>query len=287
VRRHRPAGPTAPAEWLLLDYLDGTTWDDAKDRIGAPDRAALRRRLGELAATVAGITGPAYGYPQPVPGLAAADWPAAFTGMLHAVLADAARFGTALPVPEAVLADLPARFATELAEVRRPALVHFDAWEGNLLLAPGTGAAPTPGRQDPQDPQRGGSVVGTTDGSADGPGAAAGEGTGWRIVGLIDGERAFFGDPLAELVGPDPLGAAEEDPDLVAGYRTVDPAFALDDAARVRLALYRIYLALIMRVEAVPRGYDGPHRAWLTAWSGERITAQLRLLDTAAARPTA
>ncbi|GAA5022331.1 hypothetical protein GCM10025734_78440 [Kitasatospora paranensis] len=114
-------------------------------------------------------------------------------------------------------------------------------------------------------------------------GAGGAEGTGPRIVGQIDGERAFFGDPLAELVGLDPLGAAEDDPDLLAGYRTVDPAFAVDDTARVRLALYRIHLALIMRVEAAPRGYEGPHRDWLTAWSGERVTAQLRLLDTAAA----
>jgi aminoglycoside phosphotransferase (APT) family kinase protein len=264
VRHHEPAGATAPAEWLLLDYLDGTTWEAAQARIGASDRAALRHRLGELAATVAGITGPAFGYPQPVPGLAAPDWPTAFAGMLRAVLADAERFGVALPVPDAVLADLPARFAAELAEVRRPALVHFDAWEGNILLDGEAGEA--------------------GDGPVDGAGNA--EGAGLRIVGLIDGERAFFGDPLAELVGLDPLGAAEDDADLLAGYRTVDPAFAVDDTARVRLALYRIYLALIMRVEATPRGYDGPHRDWLTAWSGERITAQLRLLDAAVSAPT-
>ncbi|WP_345709079.1 phosphotransferase family protein [Kitasatospora paranensis] len=145
VRHHEPAGATAPAEWLLLDHLDGTTWEAAQARIGASDRAALRHRPGELAATVAGVTGPVFGYPQPVRGLAAADWPTAFAGMLHAVLADAERFGVALPVPEAVLADLPARFAAELAEVRRPALVHFDAWEGNILLD-GTPSTARPAR---------------------------------------------------------------------------------------------------------------------------------------------
>ncbi|MFD9127598.1 hypothetical protein [Kitasatospora sp. NPDC059571] len=51
----------------------------------------------------------------------------------------------------------------------------------------------------------------------------------------------------------------------------------------MRLAPYRIHLALIMRVEAVPRGYGTDHRAWLTPWSADRITAQLRLLDGPAA----
>ncbi|MGJ7417437.1 phosphotransferase [Streptomyces cinereoruber] len=245
VLHHEPAGPRAPAEWLLLSHLDGTTWDAARDRISPADRVALRRELGESLARIAAVTGPAHGYPRPAAGLSAPDWPTAFTAMLHAVLGDARRFGVALPAPDGVLADLPRRFGRRLAEVRRPALVHFDAWEGNVVL----------GR--------------TGDDR-------------WHLAGLIDGERAFFGDPLAELVGLDPLGAAEDDPDLMAGYRSVAPLPALGPGARTRLALYRVHLALVMRVEAVPRAYDGGFATWLDTWSTGRVAEQLAVLEALA-----
>ncbi|MFB8046896.1 phosphotransferase, partial [Streptomyces hydrogenans] len=244
VLHHQPAGPDDPAEWLLLDHLDGTTWDAARAGLTPADGAALRHRLGEQLARVASVTGPAYGYPRPALGLRAPDWPGAFTAMLRAVLADAERFGVGLPVPAGRLAALPARFAHRLAEVERPALVHFDAWAGNLVL--------------------------DRDGDGDGP---------WRLAGLIDGERAFFGDPLAEFVGLDPLGRAEDDPDLLAGYRSVAPLPPLDTGARIRLALYRVHLALVMRAESVPRGYEGAFAHWLDTWSAEHLTAQLALLD--------
>ncbi|MEU7071671.1 aminoglycoside phosphotransferase family protein [Streptomyces narbonensis] len=242
VLHHEPVGPGTPAEWLLLTHVDGITWDAARDRIAPADRAALRHRLGECLARIATVTGAAYGYPRPSVGLSGPDWPSAFTAMLHAVLADAIRFEVALPAPPGLLADLPVRFAHRLAEVRRPALVHFDAWEGNIVLAR-TGNGP------------------------------------WHLSGLIDGERAFFGDPLAEFVGLDPLGSAEDDPDLMAGYRSVAPGLTVDTGARTRLALYRVYLALVMRVEAVPRAYGGEFAAWLDTWSAERVTRQLGVLD--------
>ncbi|MFI8434422.1 phosphotransferase family protein [Streptomyces sp. NPDC079020] len=246
VLHHEPTGPRTPAEWLILSYIEGITWDAARDRLAPADRAPLRRRLGENLARVATVTGPVFGYPQHAPGLSAGDWPTAFTAMLHAVLADAARFEVALPVPAAVLAGLPARFVHRLAEVRRPALVHFDAWEGNLVLT-------------------------------------RGEDDAWRLNGIIDGERAFFGDPLAEFVGLDPFGSAETDPDLMAGYGSVSSAPVIDDGARVRLALYRIYLALIMRVETAPRAYAEDVVAEIESWSAARITEQLTVLDDAEA----
>ncbi|WP_063749054.1 aminoglycoside phosphotransferase family protein [Streptomyces sp. NRRL B-24484] len=251
VLHHEPAGPGGAGEWLLLEHLDGRTWDELRDSLTEDQRMLLRGQLGAAVARIAGATGPRFGYPGPVPGLQGADWPTAFAGMLAAVLADAERFGVTLPVPSAVLAALPVRFGGALAEVRRPALVHFDAWEGNLVLTP--------------DPVHG----------------------GLRLGGLIDGERAFFGDPLAELVGLDPLGSPEDDPGLMAGYRSVAPGLRTDTAgARARLALYRIHLALVMRVESAPRGYAPEHTAWLLSWSADRITEQLAVLDGLAAGGT-
>ncbi|GAA2091893.1 aminoglycoside phosphotransferase family protein [Kitasatospora saccharophila] len=248
VLHHDPDGDAGTREWLLLGYVEGTTWDSLREQLTDADRARLRRSLGAWAAGVARATGERYGYPQAEPGLSAGDWPAAFAAMFGALLADADRYGVELPAPVEELRALPERFAAALAEVRRPALVHFDAWEGNLLLTPGPDGA-------------------------------------WELTGVIDGERAFFGDPLAELVGLDPLGAAELDEDFVSGYRSVDPAFAVDDAGRARLALYRTYLALIMRIESAPRAYTGDFADWVRTWSAERVTEQLAVLDALSPRP--
>lgn len=129
-----------------------------------------------------------------------------------------------LAMVDAVLADaarydveLPARTrevfqerAGWLDEVTTAVLVHFDLWQANIFL------------------------------DLSGP----------RIEGVIDPERAFWGDPLAELVTVALF--AELDEDFLAGYGA--PPFT--DAMRGRLALYRAYLCLIMIVEGVPRGYD-------------------------------
>lgn len=74
------------------------------------------------------------------------------------------------------------------------------------------------------------------------------------ITGFVDGERAFWGDPLADLVSTALFGDIERDPGFVHGYREAGGDLVFDDAARVRLALYRCYLYLIMLVETVPRG---------------------------------
>ncbi|MGW6441829.1 phosphotransferase family protein [Lentzea sp. NPDC055074] len=161
------------------------------------DRPRIRRELGAAVRAVHEITGPGFGYPQL--GLHT-TWTEAFLGMFDAVRADADRYGVALP-------DVGLRRHTKaFDEVERPALVHFDLWDGNVL--------------------------------ADG-----------GLTGLVDGERAFWGDPVAEFVSLALFGSIEDDPDFLTSY-----GFELTDSARVRLAAYQAYLYSIMLTERVPRG---------------------------------
>ncbi|WP_189153116.1 aminoglycoside phosphotransferase family protein [Lentzea pudingi] len=161
------------------------------------DRPQVRRELGAAVRAVHGITGPGFGYPQL--GLHE-TWTGAFFGMFDAVRADAERFGVDLPTTDLT------RHAKAFDEVERPALVHFDLWDGNVLA--GTG-----------------------------------------LTGLVDGERAFWGDPVAEFVSLALFGEIEDDPDFLDSYR-----FEFTDSARVRLAAYQAYLYSIMLTERVPRG---------------------------------
>jgi hypothetical protein len=73
-----------------------------------------------------------------------------------------------------------------------------------------------------------------------------------RITGIIDGERSFWGDPLADMPSLGLFRLIEDDADFLAGY-PVD----LTESVRYRLDLYRCYLYLIMTVEAAPRGTTG------------------------------
>lgn len=73
--------------------------------------------------------------------------------------------------------------------------------------------------------------------------------SGSGLTGLVDGERAFWGDPVAEFVSLALFGSIEDDVDFLTGY-----GFEFTDSARVRLAAYQAYLYSIMLVERVPRG---------------------------------
>ncbi|GAA1600558.1 aminoglycoside phosphotransferase family protein [Kribbella sancticallisti] len=190
-------------DYLLMTALPGTTMQSAG--IAGAERARLRRELGGIVASLHEITGTGFGYPQK--GLVA-TWSDAFLSMVDDVLADAERFRVELPRPAAQIWKLVLDRVDLLDAVQSPRLIHFDLWDGNILVEDG------------------------------------------RITGLVDGERAFWGDPAAEFVSLSLFSTLDDD--LMAGYGSV-----VDGE---RLTLYRIYLYLIMLVEGTPRGYEGPER---------------------------
>jgi aminoglycoside phosphotransferase (APT) family kinase protein len=220
-----------------MTELPGRPWPAVADQVTDGQRRRLRGDLGRTVAGLHAITGNGFGYPaRPL----AATWRSAFGGMLGTILAEAEQYGVALPLPAGVIRQLAARHESVLDEVTTPVLVHFDLWDGNILIDL-DGATP-------------------------------------RIGGLIDAERAFWGDPLADFVSLALLGDIRRDEAFLAGYQEAGGPARLDDSSPVRLALYRTYLYLIMLVEAVPRGYDGPRREWLERHVTPALTAELDLL---------
>ncbi|GAA3436020.1 phosphotransferase family protein [Kutzneria kofuensis] len=96
-----------------------------------------------------------------------------------------------------------------------------------------------------------------------------------QITGIVDGERAFWGDPLAEMVSLALFGTIEDDTAFLEGYGDIE----FDDSARRRLALYRAYLYLIMLVEGDPRGYSGPDRESLVKLTSLQLRKALTELQ--------
>ncbi|MFF6879282.1 phosphotransferase family protein [Streptomyces sp. NPDC012474] len=197
------------------------------------EHTALRTELGGQVARLHRVTGPGFGYPSGALGPLAPDWRTAFTGMFDAVLDDARRYGARLPRPVDAVARTAASAYDTLDEVTVPCLVHFDLWRGNILV--------------------------------DRPGSQA------RIGGLIDGERMFWGDPLADFVSLALLGDIRKDEEFLAGYREAGGLAGFDTPARLRLALYRAYLYLIMITETVPRQAGEEQQRWV----GEKVAPEL------------
>jgi fructosamine-3-kinase len=105
--------------WLITSLLPGRSLTEVQDDHGA----AVREQLGAVVARIHRITGPHFGYTGDR--AAGADWPSAFRAIIDSLLADAAAW--AVPVPRM---DLP---FSVLGSVTRPALLHFDLWDGNVL----------------------------------------------------------------------------------------------------------------------------------------------------------
>ncbi|GAA2856090.1 aminoglycoside phosphotransferase family protein [Streptosporangium fragile] len=181
-------------------------------------------------------------YGYPHAGLTGATWRAAFLAMLGALLADAGRYVIALPRPAAEIAAVVEASAGVLDEVTTPRLVHFDVWPGNVFLT--RDARP-------------------------------------RIQAIIDHERAFWGDPLADFVTPTIFGELTEDDEIVAGYREAGGTVEFTASARARMALYRLYLSLILLVENGPRQYPEEDYAPLRDHAAADVLRALDLLSAA------
>jgi aminoglycoside phosphotransferase (APT) family kinase protein len=157
------------------------------------------------------------------------SWDAAFLSMLDGVLADGEAMRVALPLPYAELRRRAARHVADLAEVSTPQLLHWDLWDGNIFVDPATG----------------------------------------RISGVIDFERALWGDPLMEFQ----FRTLAEPPGFSEGYgRTM-----LDTPSQQRRrVLYNLYLYLIMIVECSYRQYATQDQE---RWAREQLDQELARLD--------
>ncbi len=185
------------------------------------------------------------------PRLQAPSWPAAFARMVEGLIADARRFEAPLGQPAEALAAAFEHAFPLLEGAYRPCLTHYDVWDNNVLV-----------RQGPR---------------------------GWELSGVVDWERGFFGDPLADAISLTAVGDAQEQAAALAGQAQArGAAVALDEADRRRLALYRAYLWLIMIVEAGPRGFAGSIRlaGSSAARRLQRIWPRRRPDPVAASRPS-
>lgn len=165
-------------------------------------------------------------------------WREAFVAMVEALLDDAARFAVELTPGPHAIREAVEANSHWLDDVDTPALVHFDLWDGNLFVAG-------------DEPQ---------------------------LSGIIDGERAFWGDPHADFVSLALFRDVEDDADLLAGYTAAGGQLDVGPSFRRRMSLYRAYLYLIMVIEGVPRGYGPEWHDGLRRLAAGMLDHELRRL---------
>lgn len=238
---HSGLDPAAPGgAYVVMTDRPGQPWHEVAGALEDGEARRLRAELGRIVGRLHTVPGPGgFGYPSAALGPLAPTWRVAFTAMTGAVLDDARSYGARLPRTPSEIRRLLGAASYVLDDVTRPALVHFDLWQGNILVAGEPGAR--------------------------------------RIGGIVDGERMFWGDPVADFVSLALFGDMERDEDFLAGYGESAPGgpVAFDGSLRLRLALYRAYLYLIMLVETVPRKASGEQLEWTWTEVAPRLEAAL------------
>jgi fructosamine-3-kinase len=174
---------------------------------------SIDRELGTYTNQIHEIRGDRFGYPGRK-SQQAMDWQGAFGKMLGVLLSDGEQLGTRLPVPPADILDFYHNVKSAFDKVEVPVLVHWDLWDPNIFVIQ--------------------------------------ENDTWRIEGIIDWERAFWGDPEAEIF------MLMKQPDD-AFFDTYGNSLATDRDARIRQTFYRIHLWLVMLIEASVRFEDAKH----------------------------
>jgi aminoglycoside phosphotransferase (APT) family kinase protein len=156
------------------------------------------------------------------------NWRETFDRMLKNVLLDGREAGVVLPMDYETLYPLLGSAFDALDEIQTPCLVHWDLWDGNIFI-------------DPDAKQ---------------------------IIGLIDFERALWGDPLMEAN----FGAFGVNPSFLEGYGS---EMLATQNQNIRHALYDVYLFLIMVIECYYRNYETDRQE---IWARGKLVAELDIL---------
>jgi aminoglycoside phosphotransferase (APT) family kinase protein len=226
-------------QFMIMERFGGVSFELAKKDMTDADRLRVRHEIGRWSRRITEVPGELFGYPRADGKTREKAWSDAFLTMIGDILADAAEMERKLPRTVSEVAEAFERHRASLDAVAGPRLVHYDLWDGNVFVRE--------------------------------------EADGWHVEGFIDGERAFYGDPIAELVSLISFIPEEEAAAVVDGFL----GRALTAGEMLRLAMYRSYLWLILLCEAPTRQYPPEFEAELHGWVTERLVRDLAELDAA------
>ncbi|WP_336788015.1 phosphotransferase family protein [Paenibacillus sp. MMO-177] len=131
-----PSRSLCGSEYFFSEKLQGCSYYSVSNELGETARAAIDRQVGQLNSRINQIAGERFGY-FGQPERQGNVWIDVFGSMLQDAVRDAERLNIALPVDAGTLHKLLVRDAPFFAEVKRPRLIHWDLWAGNVFIEDG------------------------------------------------------------------------------------------------------------------------------------------------------
>ncbi len=227
INRH-PIGTEIPLPELIGYDLDGSLvgrgyfitkkftgfpLDKVRKKLSEIELGNIETQIGKMQSKLNTIKGKKFGYfiDNPDHPVSSDSWAKTFTLMTENLFKDAIRYNARLPFDPNLIRGLLRNATSVLDEVTSPSFVHWDLWLGNIFIKKENGS--------------------------------------WKLEGIIDLERAIFGDPLTESS----LRGKKKKLNLIKGYG--EDIFASKNA-KIRDAFYDLYLATTLLVEMYVRQYN-------------------------------
>lgn len=205
------------SNYFFMTALEGVSMNTVQKKMSKENLAELKMELVGYMAQLHQIKGDYFGYFTKDPQRQFKTWKEAYLSMMRVLLEDGKRNGTKLPYE---------RYDKVLKEksgfldaVQEPSLVDYDLWAGNVFVKQ--------------------------------------QGENYILEGIIDFERAYWGDPLADFGGSVMLlDKIYEEPELWSVYaKKAVFRRELSGEDQIRRAFYGLYIYTIMAAETFRYGF--------------------------------
>lgn len=225
------------SNYFFMTAMEGVTLSSVSKKMAKDNLDAVKAELAGYLAQLHRIKGPYYGYFTQDPARQFTTWKDAFFCMFDQLLADAEERNTRLPYGK--IRRALSENTVYLEDLTAPCLVEFDCHEGNVFVKQVDGV--------------------------------------YRIEGILDLERAFWGDPIGDFptafVFTDDI---RKEPVFLNAYLKAVGKSSYTAADAKRYQLYRLYILTIMAAEVFR--YDFLYAKLQGAWARRNISKCLKEL---------
>ncbi len=228
-----------PCDYFFMNRIEGSTWKEAEKKAIKKSRPVLMNQLGKYNAQMHSIKGDYFGYIKDDEHYKFSNWSGAFSCMVEDILLDGEKRGNNLPYEK--IRDVVIKHSGILDEVKEARLVSFDIWAGNVFVK--------------QEKDK------------------------LKISGIIDFERSFYGDVYADFTSAMRIFSdVENESEFIEGYEKVTGnKLTVSENDRIRMNLYRLYMAIIINVETYR--YGSAYRAAVKVYTRIMIRKLLNKLN--------
>ncbi len=204
------------SNYFFMTALEGEPFSKVMKKMGQENVDKIREELAGYLFQLHGIKGSYFGYFTEDKSRQYATWKAAFFQMFEQLLEDAREHKVRLPYKR--ISAALRQNAKYLEDVKEPSLVEYDCHEGNIFVKD--------------------------------------TGHGYTIEGILDFERAFWGDPMADFptafVFTDDI---RKEKAFLSAYLRISGKKVYTETDVKKYQLYRMYILTIMASETFRYGF--------------------------------